>query len=153
MAAASIHLDFWKLVTCENSCTPFFYNDTTPMKLHYQNCTTKCALTYESEAMDNLMACAMTYNCITFAPIDVTCPVAALEAAVEPGSSLASLDGEWWQHYGKNALWDCYPCQHIHGMSLVDDADWCAQTVSPSGPVEAPCYSYTYSYTVTACFL
>merc|ERR1712113_1290471 len=31
-----------------------------------------CALTYESEAMDDLMACAMNHNCITFAPIDVT---------------------------------------------------------------------------------
>ena len=92
------------------------------------------------------MACAMNHNCITFAPIDVTCPVEKLEAAVEPGSSLASLSGEWWQQLGKNALWDCYPCQHIHDMKLIDDADWCAQTEGPDGPVQAPCWSYTYSY-------
>lgn len=48
---------------------------------------------------------------------------------------------------GKNALWDCYPCQHIHAMKMVDDADWCAKTKSPDGgPVKAPCWSYDYSY-------
>jgi hypothetical protein len=32
-------------------------------------------------------------------------------------------------------------------MFLVDDADWCAQTESPvGGPVQAPCWNYTYSY-------
>lgn len=29
---------------------------------------------------------------------------------------------------------------------MVDDADWCAQTNGPDGPVQAPCYNYTYSY-------
>merc|ERR1712083_933657 len=52
-----------------------------------------------------------------------------------------------WQHIGKNALFDCYPCQHIHApMNMVDDADWCGKTVAPSGPVPAPCWNYTYSY-------
>lgn len=31
-------------------------------------------------------------------------------------------------------------------MKLVDDADYCAKTVGPDGPVKAPCFSYTYSY-------
>ena len=144
--AAAVSPNMWKESACELDCNPLYYNDTTPEKLHYQNCTTKCALTYESKAGDELMACAMTANCISFAPIDVTCPVAQLEAAIEPGSSLASMKGEWWQHMGKNALWDCYPCQHIHSHSLVEDADWCAQTVGPDGPVQAPCWNYTYSY-------
>ena len=122
---AMLNPKFMHEAACENSCNPFFYNDTTPEKVHYQNCTTKCALTYETKAGDEFMACAMTHNCMTFAPIDFTCPKAQLEAAIEPGSSLASLKGEWWQHYGKNALWDCYPCQHIHSHFLVDDADWC----------------------------
>ena len=124
--AAMVTPNVYREASCELGCNPLYYSDTTPEKLSYQNCTTKCALTYESKAMDELMACAMTANCIEFAPIDVTCPVAELTAAIEPGSSLASLKGEWWQHYGKNALWDCYPCQHIHEMKLVDDADWCA---------------------------
>ena len=31
-------------------------------------------------------------------------------------------------------------------MNMVDDADWCAKTSGPDGPVEAPCWNYTYSY-------
>ena len=124
--AAMVEPKMYKLTSCENDCNPLYYSDTTPEKLEYQNCTTKCALTYESKAGDELMACAMNHNCIEFAPIDVTCPVEKLTAAVEPGSSLKSLEGEWWQHFGKNALWDCYPCQHIHAMFLVEDSDWCA---------------------------
>ena len=144
--AVMVDPTFYKESACELGCNDFYWNSTDPAKLEYQNCTTKCALTYESEANDALMACAMNHNCIEFAPIEVTCPVAQLEAAIEPGSSLASLAGEWWQQLGKNALWDCYPCQHIHEMKLIDDSDWCAQTVGPDGPVQAPCWSYTYSY-------
>ena len=143
---AMVSPNMWKESACELDCNPLYYNDTTEGKLHYQNCTTKCALTYESKAGDNLMACAMDHNCITFAPIDVTCPTAQLEAAIEPGSSLANMKGEWWQYWGKNALWDCYPCQHIHEHVLVDDEDFCKQTVGPDGPVKAPCWSYSYSY-------
>lgn len=89
------------------------------------------------------MACAMNHNCITFAPIDgPKCP----KPEVDPEASLASLNGEWWQQYGKNALWDCYDCQHIHEMKVVNDTKWCAQTNGPDGPVKAPCFSYTYSY-------
>lgn len=94
--AAMIEPKMIKLATCENGCNEFYYNDTTEGKLLFQNCTTKCSLTYESKAGDELMSCAMENNCITFAPIDVTCPVEALTAAVEPGSSMASLNGEWW---------------------------------------------------------
>lgn len=124
--AVMVDPGFYKESACELGCNDFYWNSTDPARLEYQNCTTKCALTYESDSMDALMACAMNHNCIEFAPIDVTCPVAQLEAAIEPGSSLASLTGEWWQQLGKNALWDCYPCQHIHEMKQIDDADWCA---------------------------
>ena len=96
LPAAMLDPNFYKESSCELGCNDFYYNSTDPGKLEYQNCTTKCALTYESPAMDKMMACAMNHECVTFAPIDVTCPVAALEAAVEPGSSLASLEGEWW---------------------------------------------------------
>ena len=76
----------------------------------------------------------------------MTCPIEQLTAAVKPGSSLKDLEGEWWQQRGYNKLFDCYPCQHIHENVLSDDADFCAITVAPSGPVQAPCWSYTYSY-------
>lgn len=62
------------------------------MKLHYQNCTTQCALTYDSEAGDKFLGCAMDNNCMTFAPIGGACP------KPEPGNmtSLDSMVGEWW---------------------------------------------------------
>ena len=31
-------------------------------------------------------------------------------------------------------------------MKLVNDAKWCGQTVGPKGAVQAPCWSYEYSY-------
>ena len=92
MAKAMVDPVFMEQAWCQNTCNPFYYNDTTPMKLHYQNCTTKCALTYEDNAGDAFLACAMNYECVTFAPIPNTCP----KPDVDPEASLASLDGEWW---------------------------------------------------------
>ena len=83
---------FKKLISCENGCTPYWYNDTSVERLKYQNCTTKCSLTYKSDAGEKFMACAMNNNCITFAPLNVTCP----KPEVDPESSLADLSGEWW---------------------------------------------------------
>lgn len=77
------------------------------------------------------MSCAMIHNCLTFAKIEGHCPF----PVIDPATSLADLSGEWWQQYGKNALWDCYPCQHIHDMHMVNDSEWCAKTVGPKGPV------------------
>jgi hypothetical protein len=141
-AAAMIDPVFKKNTKCQKTCDPFFANDTTPEKLHYQNCTTKCALTYDSPAGDKFLACAMNNNCVGFPPINSTCPV----PEVDPETSLADLAGEWWQHWGKNQLWDCYPCQHIHSMTLINDTAFCAQTRGPDGPVQAPCWAYKYSY-------
>lgn len=31
-------------------------------------------------------------------------------------------------------------------MKIVNDTEWCAQTIGPDGPVKAPCWSYDYSY-------
>lgn len=85
----------------------------------------------------------MDYKCVSFPSIPSKCPF----PEVDPESSLASLSGEWWQHRGKNALWDCYDCQHIHAMHLVNDSEWCAQTKGRhGGVVQAPCWSYSYSY-------
>jgi hypothetical protein len=143
MALAIVTPSFYSLATCETACNDFFYNDTTEMKLHYQNCTTKCALSYESANVDNFMSCGMNNECLQFDSLgNATCP----SPEVDPESSLDSLKGEWWQQYGKNALWDCYPCQHIHEMKMIDDEEWCSQTVGPDGPVKAPCWSYDYSY-------
>ena len=92
MARAMVDPTFMEQAWCQNGCNDFYYNDTTPMKLHYQNCTTKCALTYEDGPGDEVLACAMEANCVTFGQINNTCP----QPEVDPEASLASLDGEWW---------------------------------------------------------
>jgi len=101
-------------------------------------------VTYESPAGDAFLACAMNNNCVSFPAIPGSCPYK--KEHIQADASLASLSGEWWQHRGKNALWDCYDCQHIHSMFLSNNASFCAQTVSPRGTVQAPCWSYKYSY-------
>ena len=143
MAKAAVDPTFWESSKCELGCNDVYDEDLTPEKLVYQNCTTICALTYESQAGDDFLACAMNNDCVTFPPIPGACPAPEIRSDL----SLADMAGEWWQHRGKNALWDCYPCQHVHSMYLVDDDEWCAQTDSPvGGPVKAPCWNYTYSY-------
>jgi len=92
MAKAMINPIFMEMAWCQNSCNPYYYNDTTPMKLHYQNCTTKCALTYDSRAGDEFLGCTMENNCVNFGQINSTCP------KPEPGvkTHISDLDGEWW---------------------------------------------------------
>lgn len=144
-AAAALLPEFIANSLCEVGCTKVYDEDTTPEKLVYQNCTTTCAVSHETKAGDKFLACAMNHECVSFPPIPGHCPYK--ESHIQPDASLASLSGEWWQHRGKNALWDCYPCQHIHSMFQSDDSDFCAQTIFPdSGPVQAPCWSYSYSY-------
>lgn len=115
---------------CSAKCMQNWDKDPTPEKFHAQNCTTKCGVTYMDETTNNYMSCMMEHNCITFPPINVTCPVDLLTRNIQPTASLATLTGEWWQHWGKNELWDCYPCQHIHSMYEEGNKTW----------------AYTYSY-------
>jgi hypothetical protein len=50
-------------------------------------------LTYETPEIDNFMTCAMNNDCLTFAIInDTVCP----SPEIDPESSIASLEGEWW---------------------------------------------------------
>lgn len=154
LARAMTDKGFIKEGMCEFGCEPLYDKDPTPMKLHYQNCTTTCALSYQSPANDALMGCAMNNDCIEFAHLGGACP----KPDIDQTSSLDVLSGEWWQIYGKNALWDCYDCQHIHELSLVDvnqtdaidgqDAtQWCARTADKDGnELKPPCWKYTYSY-------
>lgn len=143
-ARALIDPMFYKNSACELGCQNNFDKDKTPEKLHYQNCTTTCAVTYESPAGDAFTGCGMAHGCMSLPAIPGQCPYK--KEHIQPDASLASLTGEWWQHRGKNALWDCYDCQHIHSMFLSNNASFCQQTVSPRGTVQAPCWSYTYSY-------
>jgi len=142
---ALVQPTFMQNSLCEMGCSNIYNTDKTPEKLAYQNCTTTCAVSYESDAGDAFLACAMNNNCVDFPPIPGSCPYK--KEHIQADASLASLKGEFWQHRGKNALWDCYDCQHIHSMFLNNDTDFCSKTVMPGkGPVQAPCWSYTYSY-------
>lgn len=136
-----------KLSVCETGCRKYYDNDPTPGKYHYQNCTQKCTVTYESKASDDFIGCAMQHDCLKLPPIPGYCPWKKEDIA--PGTTLATISGEWWQERGLNPVYDCFPCQHIHSNVLVHDSAWCAKTVSPvTGPVKAPCWNYTYSYDV-----
>jgi len=90
------------------------------------------------------MQCALANNCLALPPIPGRCPWKPED--VEPGTSLATLAGEWWQQRGLHPVYDCFPCQHIHSNFPVGDSAWCGQMVTPAGPVKAPCWNYTYSF-------
>jgi len=64
MAAAMIDPWFIEEGVCEEGCNSLYYTDDTPMKLHYQNCTTKCALTYDSKAGRDFLGCNMEHGCV-----------------------------------------------------------------------------------------
>eukprot|EP01083_Nonionella_stella_P234775 826184_1 len=113
-----------KLMTCSGYCMDQWDNDPTQQKVHAQNCTVKCGASYEDDVSDAYMACMFTYHCVTFPPMNITCPVSQLSKATAPNATLYDLSGEWWQHYGYNALWDCYPCQHIHSMVVYNESSW-----------------------------
>lgn len=137
---------FKKMVPCVNGCSCFYSNTTDPQRLGFVNCTTKCAFTYQSDNTQDMMACTMEHQCLTFAEIDVTCPVPKIKA----GTGLHVFEGRTWrQEYGWNKLFDAYPCQIIHNTSLSHNASFCAQQKRPDGTsIEAPCWHYDYSYDV-----
>jgi hypothetical protein len=135
---------FRDLMAGMEACNGLYWNSTDPGRLAFQNCTQKANFEWPSVPGQKFLACAMTNNCIQFAPLNVTCP----KPKVKVGTSLADLKGRWQQRWGYNKLWDAYPCQNIWNMSLVDNADFCSQTPTPAGPVQAPCWSYDYSYEV-----
>ena len=113
-----------ELLSCSSYCVDTWNDDPTQQKVHAQNCTMKCSATYEDNITDTYMACMFNNNCIEMPPINVTCPVKQLTESVEFNASLADLTGQWWQQYGYNALWDCYPCQHIQSMYIYNNTEW-----------------------------
>merc|ERR1719411_915678 len=64
------------------------------------------------------MACLLKHDCMSFPPINMTCA----HPEPQPGVGLDAIAGEFWQPYGYNKLFDCYPCQHIHEMKLVNNS-------------------------------
>lgn len=111
-------------LACNAYCVEkVFPSDSTPQKVRGQNCTLKCSASYENAVTDAFNECMFKNKCISLPSNNVQCPT-GLSQHIQPNSSLHSLSGEWWQHYGYNPLWDCYPCQHIHSMDLVNDTVW-----------------------------
>lgn len=126
-----LDIDCDEYLACSGFCMATWNLDNTTQKVHAQNCTMKCAASFENNVTDNFMACMFEHNCITFPPINISCP-SNVSLSIQKNSSIANLEGEWWQHYGYNQLWDCYPCQHIHNMYQINSTNW----------------SYDYSYEV-----
>jgi len=135
-----------QLMPCIQGCNCLYSNDTDPQRLSFVNCTTKCAFTYQSKPAQNFMSCAQQHKCMSFAPINVTCPV----PKSKPNTGLEVFVGhKWRQEYGWNKLFDAYPCQQIHNVSLSNNATFCSQQLRPDGTsIEAPCWHYDYSYDV-----
>jgi len=135
-----------QLMPCITGCNCLYSNDTDPQRLQFVNCTTKCAFTYQSKPGQEFMKCAQQRQCMTFAPINVTCPVPKMKA----DTGLEVFAGhQWRQEWGWNRLFDAYPCQQIHNVSLSNNATFCSQQVRPDGTsIKAPCWHYDYSYDV-----
>lgn len=98
-------------IACAEKCWGNWDNDTTPEKFHVQNCTEKCALTYDSKEYDSFMTCITDNKCMSFPPIPNTCR----GKNVHPVKSLSVKDiqGEWWALRGYHPVYDCFPCQHL----------------------------------------
>jgi len=62
-------------LSCSSACMQHWNDDPTPGKVHAQNCTTKCAITYLDNRTQTYMSCMMSNHCINFPPINITCPV------------------------------------------------------------------------------
>ena len=94
-----------KAMTCSAGCMQHWNDDPDPRHFVGQNCTTKCAASYEDKAYDDVMGCWNEHNCVEF-PATGNVKCAAPEP--DPKMSLASLEGEFWQPYGYNDLFGMY---------------------------------------------
>ncbi|GAB5036267.1 violaxanthin de-epoxidase [Nannochloropsis oceanica] len=106
-------------LSCLSSCDEL--EDNTPDKIELQKCTADCVVTYENDALDNVNACFDSHDCITLTPIPLTCRDTSMAAPAL--SNITLMEGKWWATYGKNAVYDCYPCQRLT-FSPIDQTVW-----------------------------
>ena len=97
---------------CAKKCMDGWNDDKTPEKLHIQNCTAKCSLTYMDQTYINFMSCLTENKCVSFPPINNTCRGPNVHPLKQ--LSLKDLQGTWWTVKGYHPVYDCYPCQHLN---------------------------------------
>jgi len=98
---------------CASKCFLSVWDkDTTPEKVHVQNCTNKCAFTYRGKVYESFMSCVSSHKCIGFPPIPSQCRGPS-NVSVLKKLSTRDLEGFWWVVKGFHPVYDCYPCQHL----------------------------------------
>ncbi len=103
--------DCRSVIGCAQTCMNQWDDDTTPEKFHVQNCTNKCAFTYNGEVYDKFMSCLSDHKCIAFPPIPNTCRAPNVHPL--KSLSLKDIQGSWWVVKGYHPVYDCFPCQLI----------------------------------------
>ena len=106
-------------ISCEQKCMEKWDSDTTPRKLTVQNCTNKCAFTYQADAYFAFMTCITENKCLTLDTIPDMC-----KQNVMPLKQLSTADlkGNWWALRGYHPVYDCFPCKSLKFSSMAQQA-------------------------------
>jgi hypothetical protein len=106
-------------IGCEQKCMEKWDSDTTPRKLTVQNCTNKCAFTYQTDAYVAFMTCITDNKCLVLDPIPDMC-----KSSVKPLKQLSTADlkGNWWVLKGYHPVYDCYPNKCLQFSSMAQQA-------------------------------
>ena len=106
-------------IGCEQKCMEKWDSDTTPRKLTVQNCTNKCAFTYQTDAYVAFMTCNTDNKCLILDTIPDIC-----KQNVKPLKQLspADLKGNWYVLKGYHPVYDCYPNKCLEFSPMAQQA-------------------------------
>lgn len=99
------------ILDCLSKCFDQWDKDTTPEKVHVQNCTNICTFSYSSPTLSKFMQCAGGHKCISFPSVPSQCRAPGKLTLLKKLPS-DYLVGDWWVVKGYHPVFDCYPCQH-----------------------------------------
>ncbi|EKU21082.1 violaxanthin de-epoxidase [Nannochloropsis gaditana CCMP526] len=106
-------------LSCLSTCDSL--EDDSPDKIELQKCTADCVVTYENEALDAVNGCFDSHDCIALTPIPLACR--DTHPAFPIPQNVTDMEGAWWATWGKNAVYDCYPCQRL-SFSPLNASSW-----------------------------
>jgi len=106
-------------LSCLSTCDSL--EDDSPDKIELQKCTADCVVTYENEALDAVNGCFDSHDCIALTPIPLACR--DTHPAFPTPQNVTDMEGAWWATWGKNAVYDCYPCQRL-SFSPLNASSW-----------------------------
>lgn len=106
-------------LSCINDCTTNIYpNDTSFEHWETQNCTSLCIATYGDQLFYDYDTCLTDHDCVTLAPIEATCLQRDLKLIDNFDINL--FLNQSWMLYGRNYVYDCYPCQTFNFQHVND---------------------------------